>query len=719
MEEGCTPGATVEVGLGMTSLSNGLKRITFDIVHTCSPAIPISLEAVLTPNSNFTAQLMQHVGGSLVVEEMDRGRTLFRLTLDMKPGEHDTDEQQLLVIDTSSQQILQQQLSGVQFSNEPTRDELAQFVNTHLKGIRMVLHAPEQSVFATHLTSYLANLNVDISHIPISRFPRQEMNDAPSSQQQQQSTTTSLNEPTFVLIDDDTYTLEQQLREFRSQPPVSDKMLQHHQQMQRRQKHHNTANPSTSGGNFFHHGVQAIICFASLNKYKQIRGVVQRFSTGQQHHPFGMPRVVVVPKPAGPLRFLTALHTAWHNPMVEPHYFPIATTPFTPMTVPLHSTTPSNTSTPGGHKSSGGGTGSGQKHYHHYHHPPPAMASPLSDSGIHPGSSSSYHSTASRRPGGPSQRHSGGSGYYTPPGVNWPDKHYFTQETIMMEGTTTTTTASTSMASSPHATKEKRLRSSSGTFFASNRPMDSRMDALATPYRPAMVDMMYPFGTDDDDDDDLRQSGTTNTRFMRMNTASGAMVDPADDDDDDTDDDDTDDDDDDDEHNRPSSSQQQASEQSLALVGPLQRQDGNDTTATTASTAAASVANATDNTSTSRKSPTGTTTANQAPVTARKIRRMVNKKRRDKGTPFSGMASPPIHVLIVEGKERESCIHRHNVLTCTNAHARQQDQSSDIANLDEETQHQAFICHEWTRSRGEMERGWISSCTGKSKARRR
>lgn len=52
------------------------------------------------------------------------------------------------------------------------------------------------------------------------------------------------------------------------------------------------------------------------------------------------------------------------------------------------------------------------------------------------------------------------------------------------------------------------------------------------------------------------------------------------------------------------------------------------------------------------------------------------------------------------------------------AHARQQDQSSDIANLDEETQHQAFICHEWTRSRGEMERGWISSCTGKSKARR-
>lgn len=645
MEEGCTPGATVEVGLGMTSISHGMKRITLDIVHTCSPAIPISLEAVLTPNSNFTAQLLQHVGGSLVVEEMDRGRTLFRLTLDLKPGESDTDEQQLFVIDTSSQQILQQQLSGVQFSNEPTRDELSQFVNTHLKGIRMVLHAPEQSVFATHLTSYLANLNVDISHIPISRFPRQDMKDASS----QSATTPTTSEPTFVLIDDDTYTLEQQLREFLSQPPVSDKMLQHHQQMQRRQKHHKTNSPSSGPhGNFFHHGVQAIICFASLNKYKQIRGVVQRFSTGQQQHPFGMPRVVVVPKPAGPLRFLTALHTAWHNPMVEPHYFPIATTPFTPMTMPpLHS----NISTPSQHHDkSGGSSGGGQRQYYQHHPSAPAMTSPLSDSGIHPVSGSSYHSATSKRTG--SQRHSG-SGYYTPPGVNWPDKHYFTHEGTM-DGTS-------SMTNSPHAatpSKEKRLRSSSGTFFSSNRPMESRMDALATPYRPAMAEMMYPFGADDDDDDmdDLRATGTTNTRFMRMNTATtSGLVDPADDDDDDDDDDDTDDEDEDEDENRPPQQPSEQSSNALALVGPLHcAQNGSDTTTTTATTAGAA-ANVTD-TAMSAKSSTGTAAkqSSSSPVTARKIRRMVRKKKRDKGTPFSGMASPPIHVLIVEGKETKN-----------------------------------------------------------------
>lgn len=56
------------------------------------------------------------------------------------------------------------------------------------------------------------------------------------------------------------------------------------------------------------------------------------------------------------------------------------------------------------------------------------------------------------------------------------------------------------------------------------------------------------------------------------------------------------------------------------------------------------------------KSSTGTAAkqSSSSPVTARKIRRMVRKKKRDKGTPFSGMASPPIHVLIVEGKETEN-----------------------------------------------------------------
>ncbi|EGO01532.1 SSK1, two-component response regulator activity [Serpula lacrymans var. lacrymans S7.3] len=42
------------------------------------------------------------------------------------------------------------------------------------------------------------------------------------------------------------------------------------------------------------------------------------------------PEVMIIPKPAGPRRFLTALHTAVKKPVVDPFFAPIATSPISP-----------------------------------------------------------------------------------------------------------------------------------------------------------------------------------------------------------------------------------------------------------------------------------------------------------------------------------------------------------------------------------------------------
>lgn len=256
----------------------------------------------------------------------------------------------------------------------------------------MVLHAPEQSIFAKHLTSCLASWNTDISHVPVARRTTVGVADAsivdssssassscissaattplvvdpatdtPAPQQpvhpRQPSTppvpSPAIEEehihsipPAFILIDDDVATLESKLAEFRSQPAASANVLQAHHGGRRaaaaaaaaaaghhhphHHPHHSKKSSVSSPQNFFHQGTTAIIHFTSLNKYKAVRDTIQCYAFLPSRDPFSMPRVVVVPKPAGPRRFLTALHTAWHNSVVEPHFSAIATSPSSPM----------------------------------------------------------------------------------------------------------------------------------------------------------------------------------------------------------------------------------------------------------------------------------------------------------------------------------------------------------------------------------------------------
>ena len=344
----------------MTDTSDQKRAVTFEIIHTTPLTIPKGMCAALLPNANFTAQLLSYVGARLTVDDTGKSQTRFKLSMQFDPGSDNGER--LLFIERPSQ-ILEKYLSNVHFSDEPTLSQLNTFIAS-LKGIKMVLHAPKQSVFAKHLTSCLTGWNADISHVPVipddvpsgddlqsNASPDGGDTDAtlstsgstpqppttPASVPSRPSTSSpkvpspALEEeqlhaipPTFVLIDDDFPSLEKKLQEFRMLPPAPTHVLQDHQQLRRhRRLKSNGPNP-----NFFHQGTTAIIFFASLGNFRRVRDTVQWFSMFFQSHPFSMPRVVVVPKPAGPRRFLTALHTAWNNAVVEPQFLPIATSPF-------------------------------------------------------------------------------------------------------------------------------------------------------------------------------------------------------------------------------------------------------------------------------------------------------------------------------------------------------------------------------------------------------
>ncbi|GAN01946.1 hypothetical protein MAM1_0014d01383 [Mucor ambiguus] len=399
--ECCTPGACIEVGLNVTDTAKDDEcKITFCITHTSSPAIR-NASAALLPNANLTAQLLQYIHAHCTVSDDDScatddsahtnssNQTKFEFSFDLARGNNNStkrDNNRMFI--TKDSYLLKSHYANIKFANEPSLKDLAKFIQ-HLKGLKMVLHAPEQSIFAKHLTSCLASWNTDISHVPVAQRTAANMGIAASSALDSSSSASSscvssaattplvvdpatdapqqqpvhprqpstppvpspaIEEehihsipPAFILIDDDVATLESKLAEFRSQPAASANVLQAHHGGRRaaaaaaaaaaghHHPHHTKKSSTSSPQNFFHQGTTAIIHFTSLTKYKAVRDTIQCYAFLPSRDPFSMPRVVVVPKPAGPRRFLTALHTAWHNSVVEPHFSAIATSPSSPM----------------------------------------------------------------------------------------------------------------------------------------------------------------------------------------------------------------------------------------------------------------------------------------------------------------------------------------------------------------------------------------------------
>jgi osomolarity two-component system response regulator SSK1 len=258
---------------------------------------------------------------------------------------------------TVEEEAVRQPFPSVQLAREPTLAELSSFQDS-LKGKKVFLHASLASLFARHLTSYLAAWGLDIYHIPIEesddnvfqersgvRSAPQDGGEvvAPASNELASSLANmSLNsEPKsgasgetekFIIIDDDVQVLRRELLRLRSEngalalkPRLTKRpTLTSRARSTPHVRQISTAPKSPS---------VVLIHFTSLAKYNQVRDVVSTFLGSPTFSPSGAlvhPEIMVVPKPVGPRRFLTALHTAVNQPVVDPFFAPIATSPRSP-----------------------------------------------------------------------------------------------------------------------------------------------------------------------------------------------------------------------------------------------------------------------------------------------------------------------------------------------------------------------------------------------------
>lgn len=244
--------------------------------------------------------------------------------------------------------------------------DLKKFAETALKGHRVALHSGETSTFAKHLTTYLAGWGMDVQHVPIEREaissgsasvfdPRARPNagntrfdsgfetgtsptgaetHGKSPEVGSGSTTSSgtNGEPasSLVIIDDDVATLRRLLVSLRAPPLHYAPTL-----MSKRPQLSNLRSRSSPHVRQLQH-VQhqysasqwVIVHFASLTNYKQIKEIVQDMLATSRSP--SLPEVLVVPKPAGPRRIITAIWTALKRPAVDPSLPPIATSPTSP-----------------------------------------------------------------------------------------------------------------------------------------------------------------------------------------------------------------------------------------------------------------------------------------------------------------------------------------------------------------------------------------------------
>ncbi|GAA6031110.1 hypothetical protein JCM8097_004008 [Rhodosporidiobolus ruineniae] len=257
----------------------------------------------------------------------------------------------------------------VPVGQEPSMNDLKQFAGTALKGHKVALHAGETSTFAKHLTSYLAGWGMDVQHVPIEReqlssgsvagYPDSKNRASGSAARFDSGFETAGPSPgggadphgkspelgsgsngatngagdsasNLVIIDDDVSTLRRLLVSLRAPPLHFAPAL-----MAKRPQLATRRTRSSPHVRQLHQLSQAqsasqwvIVHFASLTHYKVIKEIVQdTLATSRSPN---LPEVIVVPKPAGPRRIITAIWTALKRPAVDPSLPPIATSPTSP-----------------------------------------------------------------------------------------------------------------------------------------------------------------------------------------------------------------------------------------------------------------------------------------------------------------------------------------------------------------------------------------------------
>lgn len=216
---------------------------------------------------------------------------------------------------------------NVELSPEPTLQELATFSET-LRGKKVTLCASSRGSFANHLSSYLTAWGLDVSHYALDPLQSRGPQDADSDSAFFQSPAgPSTPQSSFVLIDDNIEALKESLQAIKADSnPQSQTSPKPRPSLIHRPK----STPQLLRGlPSLSRLVQntAVVHFTSLANYKRVKDLVQSFVVSSQRQ---LPDVIVIPKPAGPRRVLTALYTALKKPVVDPFFSPIATSPVTP-----------------------------------------------------------------------------------------------------------------------------------------------------------------------------------------------------------------------------------------------------------------------------------------------------------------------------------------------------------------------------------------------------
>ncbi|KAI9066391.1 hypothetical protein FKP32DRAFT_1565927 [Trametes sanguinea] len=376
-------------------------RCSFHIAHrfgmseSTEPAVDLPSDTEVDPSSRppsrnqpsfktlILRRLLQHVDAQLEVDVPSRnafvGRCcLLGVTLDRgSPSVVDP-----AVSLTPEDAAYLGYPADLRIAQEPTLAQLTQFAES-LKGRKVTLIAHSKGSFAQHLTSYLTAWGLDVSHVSTepdaegltessevsseggagpsregvpATIPEQGSPPAPVPESQ------SIGEP-FILIDDDVPALRARLQKIRSEQAYP---LNLHTRKRPSLAANHRPRSSPQVARVIGMTAQApptvpqvIVHYTSLANFKLVKDAIQSMiAPGNTWS--RLPEVIVVPKPAGPRRILTALHTAVTKPIVDPFFAPIATSPVSPSFHPMSPlfTMPSNQRSPGGRSTGGFRSGS-------------------------------------------------------------------------------------------------------------------------------------------------------------------------------------------------------------------------------------------------------------------------------------------------------------------------------------------------------------------------
>ena len=298
----------------------------------------------LTFDTFFLRRILRQIDGELISDLSPPGRTCdLHIPLQRLPAPSSTPVAEL---------------TGEEM--EPNLEQLASFGES-LKGKRVTLYASADGSFAHHLTVYLTAWGMDVTHIssenqvdglvdpptpspyePRSSYspslgPYSEPGFSFGASGKTDSTQARSQPPSFIFIDDDIDILKERLQSLRhNQHPQPAVPFGSRKRPSLSAHHRPRSSPQIArvmGLNAHKQSARLIIMhFTSLGNYKLLKDVMQSIMASYATSTSLVPEVMIIPKPAGPRRFLTALHTAVTKPNVDPFFLPIATSPASPAT---------------------------------------------------------------------------------------------------------------------------------------------------------------------------------------------------------------------------------------------------------------------------------------------------------------------------------------------------------------------------------------------------